>query len=419
MIAWDHLREKYHHEDVILSDFCDQKEIVLLSHQKLAIDYFTHFSPHRGLLCYHSTGSGKTVIAVKMARIFLDEKKVNSLLFLGRKILHENFIREAKKASVSLPEVELLDYESGQDIGSFNNKFVIMDESHIFMSLLIRGDPICRNIYEALMKATCKIVMLSATPILDTPFELAPMFNLLSGKELFSRQGIDFYHMYINDKVFAPMHQRKIRKLIDGLISFFIFDYGNRDLFAQNSFGKIHSYNVENPQHALVDLVQGHKTLIYTEYPERIDDIYRMLPMFKCAKFSQKTMDRFNHIDNVYGEKIQVMIGSQNMAMGVSFRAVSRLIFYEIPGNYSKAIQVAGRVLRLCSHNDLPKAKRKIDMYGLIITDQDLKNHTLLKLYSQMIAQFWMMFKVASIEQRIFKRSNVYFYLFNFLRAEM
>ena len=70
--------------------------------------------------------------------------------------------------------------ELGEDF--FNNSFVVIDEVHNFSSRVVNGVKISRKIYEMLMAASgMKIVVLSGTPIINHPFELAITLNLVKG----------------------------------------------------------------------------------------------------------------------------------------------------------------------------------------------------------------------------------------------
>jgi len=73
-----------------------------------------------------------------------------------------------------------------ETINPFNNKVIIIDEAHNFISRIVnklnRGASISMKLYNLLMDATnCKIIMLSGTPIINYPNEIGIMFNILRG----------------------------------------------------------------------------------------------------------------------------------------------------------------------------------------------------------------------------------------------
>ena len=74
-------------------------------------------------------------------------------------------------------------------INPFDNKVVIIDEAHNFVSRIVnkintkKSDVMSIQLYEYLMEAVnVKIVLLSGTPIINYPNEIAVLFNILRGK---------------------------------------------------------------------------------------------------------------------------------------------------------------------------------------------------------------------------------------------
>jgi len=64
----------------------------------------------------------------------------------------------------------------------FNDCFVIIDEIHNFISRIVNGSRLARSIYNHLMNAKdMKIVLLSGTPIINNPYEIATLINLIRG----------------------------------------------------------------------------------------------------------------------------------------------------------------------------------------------------------------------------------------------
>lgn len=65
----------------------------------------------------------------------------------------------------------------------FDNKVVIIDEAHNFVSRVMTPDgKIGKKLYQLLMEATnLKLMLLTGTPIINSPLEIAYMFNLVHG----------------------------------------------------------------------------------------------------------------------------------------------------------------------------------------------------------------------------------------------
>lgn len=64
----------------------------------------------------------------------------------------------------------------------FNDTFIIVDEIHNFINRIVNGSKIARQVYNKLMIANnCKMVLLSGTPIINNPYEIASLINLIRG----------------------------------------------------------------------------------------------------------------------------------------------------------------------------------------------------------------------------------------------
>jgi hypothetical protein len=65
----------------------------------------------------------------------------------------------------------------------FDNKLIIVDEVHNLMSQVYNKSKIGSKLYERIMTASgSRFVLLSGTPIINNPFEIAALFNLLRGQ---------------------------------------------------------------------------------------------------------------------------------------------------------------------------------------------------------------------------------------------
>ena len=75
---------------------------------------------------------------------------------------------------------------NGGTLNPFSNKVIIIDEAHNFISRIVnkltRKTSLSMRLYNYLMDAeNCKIILLSGTPIINYPNEIAILFNILRG----------------------------------------------------------------------------------------------------------------------------------------------------------------------------------------------------------------------------------------------
>lgn len=90
----------------------------------------------------------------------------------------------------------------------FENKVVIIDEVHNLMSQLCNGSDNALKLYELILRTkNSRIVALSGTPIINSPFELCVLFNLLKG-----------YTVFYQFKV-AHKTESNLKPIIEGILN--------------------------------------------------------------------------------------------------------------------------------------------------------------------------------------------------------
>ena len=173
-------------------------DITLKRHQLALKELMAGDSPHRGLLAYHGLGSGKTCAALVVARALLEDP-ARRLVVMMPASLKKEFAKEMDKCGrgidgsrVSLVSTNgiapaKIDPEgAGVDGVSLHGAAVIVDEVHNMVSQVVnrgvggsgRGSRLFRALYAA---RDAKIVLLSGTPVVNRPFEVAVLMCMLRG----------------------------------------------------------------------------------------------------------------------------------------------------------------------------------------------------------------------------------------------
>ena len=213
--------------------------------QRFVRDYLQHDSPYRGLLLFHGLGSGKTASAVAASealrargrRVFvllpasLEPNYVKEVKRFGgaayseqrawrfepgaeaagaRRRLGGAWVADDGERGTPFERLspEQRDQVSAQVAGAvrathrfvrynglgahrldemlrepglFDGAVVVIDEVHNFVSAVI-SQGLAARLYDAIMGAPgCKVVMLSGTPLINSPLELAYLVNLAHG----------------------------------------------------------------------------------------------------------------------------------------------------------------------------------------------------------------------------------------------
>ena len=106
------------------------------------------------------------------------DKQLNEMIANKYQFVNYNGLQERHMAMLT----------SDYTINPFSNRIVIIDEAHNFISRIVnklkKKDPtLAIRLYQYLMEAeNCRIVLLSGTPMINYPNELAVLFNILRGK---------------------------------------------------------------------------------------------------------------------------------------------------------------------------------------------------------------------------------------------
>jgi superfamily II DNA or RNA helicase len=132
---------------------------------------------------------------------------------------------------------------------------------------------------------------------------------------------------------------------------------------------------------------------------------------------SQKVKDEikyiFNKKDNMNGEKIKIMLGSPSIKEGVSLLRVSQVHILEPYWNMSRMLQIIGRAIRFCSHKDVSKNRRKVEVYLYLATHPNEKTTdeyiwSMAKKKQKLISRFEILLKESAIDCKLFYHRNVY-----------
>lgn len=204
-------------------------------YQNFIRDYLSFGTPYRALLLEHGLGSGKTRSVIMVGKTF--RKAGLKTLVLTPAFLRLNFMEELEKwedpgvdikAWYKFAHYNATGYRpgtkrAGKDIGGMGGVFdqlaalgigfskddpiygkmfpylyqkykheikppehmlIVIEEGHnLNRSFINKGTSKVKSLlYPLLMKAKdCKFIILSGTPMVSTPFELAPMYNILRG----------------------------------------------------------------------------------------------------------------------------------------------------------------------------------------------------------------------------------------------
>jgi superfamily II DNA or RNA helicase len=121
----------------------------------------------------------------------------------------------------------------------------------------------------------------------------------------------------------------------------------------------------------------------------------------------------FNNKNNSNGSMIKIILGSPSIKEGVSLLRVEQVHILEPYWNMSRILQIIGRAVRFCSHKDVPREKRIVEVYLYLATypgEQTTDMYIWLNANKkhQLIEQFELSLKEMAIDCKLFYNRNVY-----------
>lgn len=155
-------------------------------HQSEVLDYFINKSKYKGLCLYHRLGSGKSCSSIMISDEMLKLARVKKVFVLTPGSLRQNFIEEYCDRCGYKPKFLkkyytfiTTNYAVGERLPKFKNSFVIIDEVHNLINGVKNKSKHATLIYNALMKADCRILTLTGTPVFNYIWEWPLLGNLL------------------------------------------------------------------------------------------------------------------------------------------------------------------------------------------------------------------------------------------------
>lgn len=244
----------YKLDEIVLGDEdpCTIKDTKkeLKKYQMFVSRYLDFNSPHKNLLIYHGLGSGKTRSAINIYNVLYNYTPGWNVFILLPASLKPNWVNELdeyldkedtedRKSNIrfvsynaSNADKAFMDAVRGSDI-SRKNMFII-DEAHNFIrnvhsNISSNKGKRAQIVYDYIIQdqqenQDTRVVLLSATPAINTPFELALLFNLLR-PNIFPKSEAQFNQEFVSTTTFRtinPTRKNLFQRRITGLVSYYV-----------------------------------------------------------------------------------------------------------------------------------------------------------------------------------------------------
>ncbi|AYV80368.1 MAG: DEAD/SNF2-like helicase [Gaeavirus sp.] len=259
------------------TDPCSVKtKLELRKYQEFIAAYLDYKSPYHDILLYHGLGSGKTGTMINVYNALYNATSGWNVFLLIKASLHDNPWEKELQRWLSkqdydhrysniiwihydspFADTEFMDSIKKTD-SSLKNMYII-DEAHNFISnvysnLTQKKGKRAINIYDYILQdkrenQSTRVILLSGTPSINRPFELALLFNLLR-PDTFPKSEVLFEQYYVENSVMPtinPKTKNLFQRRIMGLVSYYIG--ATPDLYASQTINfvdvKMSKYQTE------------------------------------------------------------------------------------------------------------------------------------------------------------------------------
>lgn len=234
-------------------------------YQRFIGDYLGPTSVYNEILLYHGLGSGKTATVINLINIMHWYDNTINYVLLVKASLDETWMVEFKKWLSSDPSgainvgdaasgkitnlpifknIHIVHYDSPfadrdfinvmKGIDSSKRTMYIIDEAHnfirnVYSNMNSKSGKRAQVIYDYIAREKqennqTKIVLISATPVVNVPFELALIFNLLR-PNTFPSSEMEFNRIFITNSTYPilnPLKRNIFMRRILSLVSYYI-----------------------------------------------------------------------------------------------------------------------------------------------------------------------------------------------------
>lgn len=362
------------------SENYDENREFLKHFQYIVKEYMIN-SNNRGLLLYHSPGMGKTVLSSAIADYYRKHDPYRKIIVLLNKSLESNFRQVVKSymsnnhensnsekskyfidntledkytfvslnSSTMYKQIERIGSKKKLDefnkaLGKLNkelkietkkknmleNSLLIIDEFHNFSNSVKNKSKNAIQLYKAIMKTkNIKLLFLTGTPIINTPFEIVPTFNLLKGYigkniTLFPENYEEFESFFINKRknkkgntILKIKNKEQFQNRIFGLTSYygdFYFDKKDKVNFPEEKPIIIEKIEMSSEQFARYREVRDIEKKENSNSIKKRDKSYKFEIIDK-SKNSSSYRIRSRQVSNYFIPEYALMFKNKRMSV--------------------------------------------------------------------------------------------------------
>jgi superfamily II DNA/RNA helicase len=368
-----------------------------LPHQSKVVNFLSN-DKNRGLILFHSVGSGKTLTSLFSAKKLLTKYPTKKVIISAPKSIVGNFIKEMKKLhldndpriTITTPGVLVNILKDSTRV--CKDTIFILDEAHNFGKKGVRS----KHLIEC-SKRAFKVILLTASLVKNKPDEINNLLSMVSLEKDSSKNlkcKISYYTTSHETKDYPRIKTHIVRiKMSEEYYKEYYKIQENikqdlpevylksRDLtkFLNGARRAVNQVKVVSPKiiwtikKIISDLRDNKKILIYSTWKmlgiHIITDALRKYNISFSEISGNLTKDERIHNVKLFNTGVnRVILITSAGSEGIDLKEVRSVVLLEPFWNFARTEQVIGRAVRFRSHSNLPFNKRTVDIYSLILT---------------------------------------------------
>jgi hypothetical protein len=233
-------------------DACSVREKERLKEYQIFISKILDYNgPYKDILIYHGLGAGKTASTINLYNVLYNSNPGWNVFILLKATLRPGWIAEIDKwlqnddKQFRLNNIKFISYDAPNADKSFmdavknadNSKknLYVIEEAHnfirnVYSNISSKGGKRAQIIYDYIIQDKrendgVRVVLLTATPTINKPYELGLIFNLLR-PGIFPKSETEFNKIYISGiggfERLNPTKKNNFQRRILGLVSYYI-----------------------------------------------------------------------------------------------------------------------------------------------------------------------------------------------------
>tara|TARA_R110002072_G_scaffold156233_1_gene306711 strand:+ start:1204 stop:4623 length:3420 start_codon:yes stop_codon:yes gene_type:complete len=393
--------------------------LTLTPNQKKFIEKMI-YSNNRGGLAFWGVGTGKTILTVLSIKLYLQYFPFSKVVFIAPSALLANLVQKLYEFGLDIRDnrieyfsLDKFSRSSGKRDGICQNALLIIDEAHNLRTEIgekkgkdKEGNPVSRGVGGRAMAIikncspfASKVLLLTATPIVNSPYDIENLLAMIDGRNQLDRKNFD--NITSNKETSADYFKLRVsffQRLFDSsdfpkkidkppLLAIMNDEEEKKmNLILKSDDPAIKAYYGVARQ-ASNTIGQGKKlkkvietiektpnsqNIIYVAFVEnglnKLVDMMILKDMsYSVVSGAEGALEKQKSVSDYNTGIVNNMIITKAGAEGLDLKNTTNLFVVDMPWNEATREQIIGRGIRYKSHISLPPNKRFVNVYNVFL----------------------------------------------------